>query len=87
MRIFVFASERHKGLHAFAGDGGGSRLPARVGPWRLLFGSAPGASLPHGIGRPAIERAIVAEGFQLWRLKSPSPEGDRSSAPSEASGK
>ena len=69
MRIFVFESQSRKGLHAFAGDKTGSRLPGSVGPWRLLFGSETGRSLPHGISRPPIEEAIVAEGFQLWRLK------------------
>jgi hypothetical protein len=79
MRIYVFASESRKGLHAFAGDSSGSRLPARVGPWRCLFAAAPGASLPHGIARRTVERAIVAEGYQLWRMKfaatEDAPEG------------
>ena len=69
MRIFVFESKSRHGLHAFAGDIVGSRLPDRVGPWRLIAGSPPGGSLPHGIPRRMIERAIDAEGFQLWRLK------------------
>ncbi len=84
MRIFVFASESRKSLHAFAGDSMGSRLPDGVGPWSLLFESAAGAALPHGIGRRPIERAIVAEGFQLWRLKLPSQEDDRRGASSKA---
>ncbi len=70
MRIFVFASETREGLHAFAGDKMGTRLPSQVGPWRLLFGSASGGSLPHGVQRGPIERTILAEGFQLWRRKS-----------------
>ena len=70
MRIFAFASETHQGLHAFAGDKVGSRLPSVAGPWRLLFGSAPGSHLPHGISRTAMERAIRTEGFQMWRLKN-----------------
>ncbi|MGO9743854.1 MAG: hypothetical protein ACLPN5_20530 [Roseiarcus sp.] len=69
MRIFVFESQTRQGLHAFAGDIAGSKLPDRVGPWRLIHGSPPGGSLPHGIPRATIERAIDAEGFQLWRLK------------------
>ena len=68
MRIFVFESQSRQGLHAFAGDIAGSRLPDRVGPWRLIAGSPPGELLPHGIPRRMIERAIGAEGFQLWRL-------------------
>ena len=73
MRIFAFASETRTGLHAFAGDKVGSRLPSRVGPWRLIFGSAPGRQLPHGISRAAMEQAIRAEGFQMWRLKTEDP--------------
>jgi len=70
MRIFTFASETRPGLHAFAGDKIGTRLPGLAGPWRLLFGSASGNHLPHGISRAAMERAIRTEGFQMWRLKA-----------------
>jgi hypothetical protein len=77
MRIFVFASESLDGLHAFAGDRVGSRLPTRVGPWRLLFGSEPGNALPHGISRRPIERAILLGGFQMWRLKPPASQKGR----------
>ena len=76
MRIFVFELQTRMGLHAFAGDIAGSRLPARVGPWRLIHGSPPGGSLPHGIPRRPIERAIVADGFQMWRLKINAPAND-----------
>ena len=70
MRIFVFESQTREGLHAFAGDIAGNRLPGRVGPWRLIGGSPPGGSLPHGISRKMIEHAITAKGFQMWRLKA-----------------
>lgn len=73
MRIFAFMSETRPGLHAFAGDKAGSRLPHRVGPWRLLFGSGSGTHLPHGISRTAMEQAIRTEGFQMWRLKTEAP--------------
>ena len=75
MRIFVFELQTRQGLHAFAGDIAGSRLPGSVGPWRLISGSAPGSPLPHGFPRKMIERAVGAEGFQLWRFKvAPTPE-------------
>jgi len=61
VRIFVFESQTRQGLNAFAGDIAGSRLPERVGPWRLISGSPSGSAL--------IERAIGSTGFQLWRLK------------------
>ncbi len=70
MRIFLFESQTRQGLHAFASDIAGTRLPDRVGPWRLVSGSPSGGLLPHGIPRRMIERAIGAEGFQLWRLKA-----------------
>lgn len=69
MRIFVFESQTRQGLNAFAGDIAGSRLPERVGPWRLISGSPSGSALPHSISRRTIERAIGSTGFQLWRLK------------------
>ena len=75
MRIFIFESQSRDGLCAFAGDIAGTRLPGRVGPWRLVAGSPPGSSLPHKIPRRMIERAIGAQGFQMWRLK-PEPVAD-----------
>jgi len=45
-------------------------LPGSVGPWKLSGASPLGGSLPHGIPRKAIEKAIIAQGFQLWRLKA-----------------
>ncbi len=70
MRIFVFESQTRQGLHAFAGDIAGSKLPDLVGPWRLISGSPPGGELPHKLPRRMIERAIVADGFQMWKLKA-----------------
>ncbi len=58
MRIYIFKSETRKELRAFAADLAGSRLPQNHGPW------AP----PHNFSRAAIEEAIDAEGFQLWRM-------------------
>ena len=70
MRIFVFKSQTRQDLHAFAADITGTKLPERFGPW-LLIGSAPHSGpLPHRFPRPAIERAIHTEGFQMWRLKA-----------------
>ena len=75
MRIFIFQSESKQDLRAFAGDMIGSRLPSRFGPWRLVRAAPPGVALPHQIPRPGIERAIIAEGFQLWRLKAEQAAG------------
>ncbi len=73
MRVFVFRSHSRPGLGAFAGDTGGTRLPEKFGPWRLVATVPHGISLPHGVARPAIEDAIQGEGFQLYRLKADAP--------------
>lgn len=69
MRIFVFRSETRDNLRAFAGDMVGTRLPAKFGPWRLTNTVPRGGSLPHDVSRSNVERAIMREGFQLFRFK------------------
>jgi len=69
MRIFVFRSQSRQSLCAFAGDMTGGRLPEKFGPWRLVTTVPRGAALPHGVPRLGIEKAIVDEGFQLYRIK------------------
>jgi len=68
MRIYIFKSETRKGLQAFAGDLAGSRLPPQHGPWTATGAVGPEKAPPHNFSRDAIEGAIEAEGFQLWRL-------------------
>jgi len=68
MRIYIFKSETRKGLQAFAGDLAGSRLPQQHGPWTATGAIGPEKAPPHNFSRDAIEGAIEAEGFQLWRL-------------------
>ena len=68
MRIYIFKSETKKDLRAFAGDLAGSRLPANHGPWTATGAIGPDSAPPHKFSRDAIEEAIDAEGFQLWRL-------------------
>jgi hypothetical protein len=75
MRIFVFRSLSRHSLCAFAGDSVGSRLPEKFGPWRLIATVPRGFALPHSVPRPGIERAIVGEGFQLYRVKTKSAAG------------
>jgi hypothetical protein len=47
-------------------------LPAADGakhrPWTATGIISPDKSPPHDFSRDAIEKAIKAEGFQLWRL-------------------
>jgi len=55
-------------LRAFAGDLVGSRLPPHHGPWTVTGAIGLDNAPPHNFSRDAIEEAIDAEGFQLWRL-------------------
>jgi hypothetical protein len=68
MRIYIFKSEKTKALCAFTGDQAGSRLPKNHGPWTVTGVVRQDKAPPHNLPRDAIERAIDAEGFQLWRL-------------------
>jgi len=70
MRLYVFKSDATGELRAFTGDLAGSRLPERFRPWHAVGAVAPGAAPPHGLSRDGIEKAIEAQGFQLWRLKA-----------------
>jgi len=69
MRIYIFKSETTKALRAFAGDAAGSMLPKGHGPWTATGIVAEEKDPPHKFSRKAIESAIVAEGFQLWRRR------------------
>ncbi|RAI35537.1 hypothetical protein [Rhodoplanes serenus] len=71
MRLFMFESETTRDLKAFAGDSVGSKLPARLGPWQATGVVRPDRAPPHRLSRVAIEKAIAAQGFQLWRIKTP----------------
>ena len=70
MRIFMFKSDAKGELCAFAGDAEGSKLPQQHGPWTVTGVVRPEGNPPHMFSRVAIERAINAEGFQLWRLSA-----------------
>ncbi len=73
MRIFVFKSETRPNLCAFAGDMVGTRLPVKFGPWRLMNTVPRGGGLPYDVPRSGVERAIMIEGFQLFRMKAREP--------------
>jgi len=68
MRIFIFKSEARPDLHALGAELDGSRLPKQFRPWRAIGAVAPDHDPPHGLFREAIEQAIRAQGFQLWRM-------------------
>jgi len=69
MRIYIFKSETRKDLRAFAGDPAGGKLPQKHGPWTATGIVGADKAPPHNLSRGLIERAIDAEGFQLWRLR------------------
>jgi hypothetical protein len=70
MRIFVFKSEGREGLHAFAGDLAGFRLPAQFKPWSATGSIAPDGNFPYkNLSRDAIETAIRDQGYLLYRFK------------------
>jgi hypothetical protein len=69
MRIYIFKSESRRELRAFTSDLGGDKLPKNLGPWSATGVIGPDKAPPHNLSRDAIEEAINAEGFQLWRLQ------------------
>ena len=68
MRIYIFKSQSRKDLRAFAGDIEGTKLPQNHGPWTVTGVIAADKAPPHKFSRDAIEDALGADGFQLWRL-------------------
>jgi hypothetical protein len=69
MNIYIFKSEKKSELRAFAGDVQGSKLPGQFRPWHAIGVVSAGKALPHKLPRAAVEDAIAAQGFQLWRFK------------------
>lgn len=74
MHIFMFKSQATNGLRAFAGDSVGTKLPPQHGPWQSIAVYRPMKDLPHKMSRKAVEKAIERQGFQMWRLKTKTPE-------------
>jgi hypothetical protein len=69
VKIYMFTSSVKGELHAFGADAWGSKLPEQYGPWTPTGVIEANRSPPHGFSRRAIEQALAAEGFQLWRNK------------------
>ena len=65
---FTFQVGNEEDLRAFAADLAGSKLPQNHGPWTATGAIGPDKAPPHNFSRAAIEEAIDAEGFQLWRM-------------------
>jgi hypothetical protein len=68
MRLYIFKSETTQELRAFTGEPAGSKLPANHGPWTAVGVVGVDKAPPHNFSRAAIEEAIGAKGFQLWRF-------------------
>jgi hypothetical protein len=47
----------------------GRNLPDQFSPWRQIGAVASGNAPAYNLSRDAIEGAISADGFQLWRVK------------------
>ena len=69
MKIYIFKSGANNELRAFAADLKGLKLPEQFRPWHAIGVVAPDRDPPHKLSRVEIERAIEAQGFQLWRKK------------------
>jgi hypothetical protein len=69
--LFHFRSKVSEGLCGFTHEPKGDQLPAKFGPWAGI-GVVRGDQVPpHGLSRAAIESGIAANGYQLYRRKSP----------------
>jgi hypothetical protein len=69
MRLFIFESETNTDLRAFVGDAAGRNLPDQFRPWREIGAVRSESAPPYNLSRDTIEKAIDAQGFQLWRVK------------------
>ena len=69
-RIYIHKSDAIDGLRAFAADSAGTKLPSQFRPWHAVGVIGPEKDPPHKLSRAEIERAIDANGFQLWRMKT-----------------
>ena len=70
MRIYIFRSETNRAIRAFAGDLAGTKLPDQFKPWHAVGVVGPDKNPPFALPRAEIEKAIDAQGFQLWRMKA-----------------
>ena len=68
-RFFIFRSESAENMNAFSYDRTGQRLPEKFRPWLQVGVVRPDQRPPHNLDREAIEAAIAAQGFALWRMK------------------
>ena len=65
-----FRSERRPGLHAFAEDRAGAKLPGEDGPWRLVRSVDPGEGWTTAVDRSAVETGLTMNGYYLFESDS-----------------
>ena len=65
--LYMYRTEKSKGLFCFSRDPKGSGLPDGFAPWEVFGVVRPDQQPPHGLKRQAIETGIDTNGFQLWR--------------------
>jgi hypothetical protein len=75
MRLYIFKSEGHRGLQAFAPDPAGEQLPARHGPWTAVGVVREDRDPPHRLNRTTVEKSIADQGFQLFQIKKAAAAG------------
>lgn len=69
-KLYMFRSGASAGLHGFAAESSGARLPAKFAPWAGIGVLRPDQSPPHGLQRAAIEEGVAKLGYQMWRRKN-----------------
>ncbi len=65
--LYMYRTEKSKGLFCFSRDPKGGGLPDGFAPWEVFGVIRPDQKPPHGLKRLAIETGIDTNGFQLWR--------------------
>jgi hypothetical protein len=74
--LFLYASEKTKGLYCYSPQSGGQGLPGRLSPWQAIGVLRADQPPPHGLSRPDIESGVRLKGYQMWRRKpKTSPAG------------
>jgi hypothetical protein len=74
MRFFIFKSDVNPDVRAFAREDGRPDLPAQFAPWNEIGVVRDDQAPPHNLDRAVIEKAIEAQGFQLFRSKKAATE-------------
>jgi len=63
--LYYFRSSSRSGLHGFAGDRSGARLPPEDGPWRFVREVDPATGWTAAAEIDAVRAGIHANGFFL----------------------